>query len=406
MFRMKTPPTQPPLSEPVTVLVTAPFSLRAENRAVRAGQSVAGIVETVLQDRVLVAHAHVFLQGEHIPRSEWKRVYPKPGTTLHVREVPSGGGGGGKNPLRTVLSLAIMAASPAIAGGLAGLAGAAGSHFITAGVNLLGRLALNALAPPSRPRFAAGKKESPALFIQGARNQVLPFGRVPKVLGRHRFVPPLGALPYTETSGNDQYLRMLFVWGYGPLRITDLRIGETPLAEFDGVEVETREGFDTDAPLSLYANSVLQNDMQVALKNADGYITRTTETDADEISVDITLPRGLLKFNANNEKSAAEVRVEVQYSEAGQNQWSAPAVTYKSIGAKTTDPMPRPEAYQHQNQIYATTQIWRVVMDPASGALKILRGPRHRDLLDPGAAETPALPPGYDAHLQGAKGPV
>ena len=48
-----------------------------------------------------------------------------------------------------------------------------------------------------------------------------------------RTVPPLGALPYTETVGDTQYLRMLFVWGYGPLEISDLRIGETPLSEFE-----------------------------------------------------------------------------------------------------------------------------------------------------------------------------
>ncbi len=197
------------------------------------------------------------------------------------------------------------------------------SRVLTTGLNLIGRLLMGALAPPPKPRFSGGVKQSQTLFIQGARNQAAPFSRVPKVLGRHRFVPPLGALPYTETVGNDQYLRMLFVWGYGPLEISDLKIGETPLADFTDVEIETRQGYPDDAPLTLYSNSVIQNDLQINLTAAAGYIIRTTDTDADEISVDVTLPRGLMKFGASGNRLAAAVEITVDYAPAGSGSWSS-----------------------------------------------------------------------------------
>src|SRR5690606_33148375 len=144
--------------------------------------------------------------------------------------------------------------------------GITGNRLITGALNFAGRLALNALAPPPRQRLSSSAKASPTLFIQGAQNRIEPFGKVPQVLGRHRMVPMMGAKPFTETFGDDQYLRMLFVWGYGPLEISDLKIGETPLSEFKEVEIEHRYGFPDDPPLTLYAGSVIQNDLQIALR--------------------------------------------------------------------------------------------------------------------------------------------
>lgn len=387
------------------VVVPHPFAVERIHRKIAAGAPLSAIIGHIQPDGLLARHAHVYLNETYVPQKNWPRVTPKPGTILTIRMVPMGGGGG-KNPLRTVLSLAIMAASPAIAAGLGGYMGAAAEasfmgvnvgRLVTTGVNLLGRLALNAIAPPGRPRFAAGAKESPALFIQGARNRVTPFGRVPKVLGRHRMVPPLGALPYTETVGNDQYLRMLFVWGYGPLEISDLKIGETPLSEFDGVEIETRYGHESDAPLTLYSNSVLQNDMDINIRHADNYILRASEAEADEISVDITLPRGLMKFNKKGAKVTSAVQVEIQYSPTGENDWSAGAESFKSIGAQTGIECPRPAPHVRNGTSHAVTRLDRVVIDRASGRAKIIQGKNFRNGIDEGAPKLPAVPP--DCHL-------
>lgn len=379
----------------VEVNVRRPFAAAATQSRHAAGRSVAELLEEALPDPLLRRHAHVFIGGHHVGRENWKRVTPKAGTRIDVRCVPTGGGGG-KNPLRTILSLAIIAVMPVVSGAMTGFFGAATARFVTAGVSLLGKLALNAIAPPPRPRFSAQKKESPTLFIQGARNQATPFARVPKVLGRHRFVPPLGALPYTETAGNEQYLRMLFVWGYGPLQVSDLKIGETPLAEFDGVEVETREGYDTDEPLTLYTNAVLQNDLQVTLKQSDGYVVRTTEEDADEISVDLTLPRGLFRFNGG-QKASSSIEVEVQYSPAGMDDWTAGAGGYKAFSARAATGFSRPNYYEVNNYKHDVVRFYRLVMHPASGELKVVTGGTARVYLGNFDALAPAVPPGYIA---------
>lgn len=372
--------------------VPHPFSAARAQRTFPAGLSIAQIVAEVQPDAYLARGAHVTLGGDDIAQKDWPRVYPKPGVPLTIRMVPRGGGGG-KNPLRTVLSLALTAAVPFISGGIAGFFGATGTLFgriISTGVGIVSRLALNALAPPARPRFSA-QKESPTLFIQGAQNHAFPFGRIPKVLGKHRLVPPLGALPYTETAGADQYLRMLFVWGYGPLHITDLKIGETLLSTFDDVEVETRPGYPDDAPLTLYSNSVIQNDLQILVKSSDGYILRTTEADADEISVDITFPRGLFRFSGTT-KAAATVQIEIQYAPAGTTDWSAGGTGFTAFAARNVNVGGVPAAYRYSGTTYVVSRIDRVYMDMASGKLSVAKGPEFRIGLDEGSPEAPLLP--------------
>lgn len=215
---------------------------------------------------------------------------------------------------------------------------------------------------------------------------------MPRVLGRHRFVPPFGALPYTETAGSDQYLRLLFVWGYGPLKISDLKIGETPLSSFEGVEVETREGYADDAPLTLYSNSVLQNDLAAAATQSAGYILRTTEADADEIGVDITLPRGLVKFGSGGGRLSASVRIEVQYAPTGTDDWSAGADDFTAHAAREVSLAARPAAYKTRDAVYVVTRTDRVVLDAASAALTVLRGTPFRIGVDEGEPEIPAIP--------------
>lgn len=315
-------------------VVPHPFSTARRVMFFPPGSSLADIVARAQPDPVLRRHAHVEIGGESVAPEAWARVRPKPGLQVAVRMVPMGGGGG-KNPLRTVLTLAIAAAAPAVGGFFAtgifaggGVMTAVGSA-LSAGVSFAAQLALNALAPPARSRFQ-GVKESQTLFIQGAQNRAQPFARVPRVLGAHRMVPPLGAIPYTETQGNEQYLRMLFVWGYGPLEISDLKIGETPLSSFEGVEIETRQGYPADAPLTLYSNSVLQNDLQVALTAAGGPVMRVTDADADEFSVDVTFPRGLFILTSKGAKAVATVAVEIAYRPVGGTSWTEQTFTWSA----------------------------------------------------------------------------
>lgn len=270
----------------------------------------------------------VFINDEIVPPALWARIKPKPAALLTVSVTM--GKGGGKSPLRAVLGILVAIAVPFAAPGLAAATGLS-LGLAKGALGLVGSLLVNAIAPPSTPklndRSAIGSsRDSPTLFIEGARNDLRPFGVVPQVLGRHRFMPPQGAKPFTETIGDQQYVRQVFNWGLGPLDLdhlqASLKIGDTPISEFADVEIEVSYNPGAAPVLTLYPGRVNQTDLSVKLDQADGYQLRTTAPNADEILVDITFPNGLARFDAEGKKRAYTVACEFQYSPAGAGTWT------------------------------------------------------------------------------------
>lgn len=263
-------------------LTARPHPFSAERLALELpeGASLADMVAAAgLREGV---PAHVWVEGVYIPRERWRRAYPRAGALVVVRAVPTGGEGGGKNVLRIVAMIAVTVVA-AWAGGAAAAGGGfwvgntavavspLGGALITTAVGMAGSLLVNALIPPPAPKLDTSGSLSMdrGYAITGTRNRLLPFGTVPRVFGRHRLYPPMAALPYTESSGGDQYYRMMFCVGYGPLEISDMKIGETLLTEYESVETEIRQGYANDTPLTLYTNDIYEEAMSVALEQPE-----------------------------------------------------------------------------------------------------------------------------------------
>ena len=322
----------------------------------------------------------VFVNGRILPKAEW-RYAPLQTDVVNIRVIPAGGGGG-KNPLVMVLSIAVMVAAPMVGAALANVAGFGGlwvgsTYFSSAAIygaafSVLGRLAISALAPPPVPsNQRAGSVSNPATsptqFIQGARNVLDPFGIVPVCLGTNRMFPPQAARPFTESEGRDQYVRQLFTWGFGDeVAISNLRIGETPLAQFSGVDLEHKLNGNLNEGTGIFSNSVIQEDFNISLLQADGYSIRTTQPDADEAIVDIAFPQGLVRFNDQGKRRNRTVEVEAQISPAGQNQWSPSGTGYSQIDAKSFS-FPASDGDQYR---------YLIVINKFTGTISSIRGDR------------------------------
>ena len=293
----------------------------------------------------------VEIDGVPVPRSGWDMI---PSADAHVLIHAPVHGGGRKNPLRTVLTILVVvvaAAATAYAGGaggwgtagalgLKGAAAAGYSAVVGAAVATAGMMLVDAIAPiRSESQKSGSYSDSDTYFIQGARNQIKPYDPVPVILGRHKVVPPLGTKPYTELLGNDEYLRMLFIWGYGPLKIENIRIGDTPIENYEGVEIETVEGREDDPPLTLMPDVVETEGIGIELVHADGPITRTAKAEAKELSVDILFPHGLLLINKKGKRYAITVTVSVEYRQVGAETWT-PVHTF-TVTDKTTSAIRR-----------------------------------------------------------------
>lgn len=318
----------------------APFSKATKLFMVEPGLTIEQMLGRIVPQTNYPLVTHVYLGPDYITPDMYSKVRLKKYTHLTVNVLPQGGGGGGgkKNPLATILSLAVVVAAawagPLVAGAILGstAAGTVGfsalSAVVSAGVATLGGLLVAAIAPPSKPRLdtASGRQdrsESPTLFIEGARNNANPFGVIPVVLGRHRMVPPLAALNYSESVADDQYVRQLFCWGYGHVNVYNRKIGETLVSEFDDFEVEDiLDGTSEVAAIPLYPNSVIQEALSIQLKQPDGWIVRTTQPNTDEISIDLTFPKGLVQYDDQGNRNNRTCVVEIRYAPTGTTSWS------------------------------------------------------------------------------------
>ena len=282
----------------VTVLDHPMAKRRIEQ--VDTGQSVGAIVRRFAGSRA----CSVTADGRRIALGERDQVMAI--SNVQIVCVPGKGAG---RFFRIIAGLAIAILSAGIAGPLVGalfpaLGGTAAAILtgaVTSGLTLLGNLALNALFPIAQPQLAGDQSTSPTYSIGGGRNRANPFGPIPVILGTHRASPPYAALPYTELSGDDQYLTILVCWGYGPMHIGTLKIGETDIDEFEDVEVQTFAGFPDDPEPSLYPNQVIEEALNVELEPETDNVRTTTER-TDRIVIDLQAPSGLFRYRKDDAK--------------------------------------------------------------------------------------------------------
>lgn len=319
-------------SSPRIVLQRNPFSASADLIACGRGATIEDAVDAANVPEVYRDMIEVDLGGVVVPRSHWRKVRPRDGAVVYIRVVPQGG----QSPLRVVAMIALVAVAvytggvigPQVASAI-GVTSAAGVAAVTAAVTAVtvtaGTLLLNAVIPPPglQPQQQDSLSAAPSYALTGSSNRMVPFASIPRVMGKRRLYPMLAAKPYTESQGDKQFIRMLLIAGYGPLRITDLKIGETAIGSFDNVEVQISEGgpdgWAGNQTLTLYTQTVLQEDLSVELGTANPTHTATTELDTAEISVDITCPGGMYKYGNDGSYQNVDARFIVEYAPIAAN---------------------------------------------------------------------------------------
>lgn len=320
---------------------------------VAAGATLAEIVDQALPTLAPAQRslARVILVRETgqapVRQALWSHVRPKPGVRVVIRLVP------GRNALRSVLSIVISVAAVALGGiwgpmigSMLGVGATVGTALVTLGVTVIGNLLVNALIPP--PSTDDERRNS--YSISGFRNQLRPDGAVPVILGTMRYAPPFAATSWTEIVGDDQYVRALFCLGEGELEITDLRIGDTSLEEYDEVETELRYGTAGEAPVSLYPRQVVEQQIGVELtrplpRNDAGDViqgptkltpvVRTTGPDAEGASLILAWPGGLVRFDDRGQRRRHEVRVRIEQRRIDATNWQL--VEELAISAQKTE---------------------------------------------------------------------
>lgn len=302
------------------------------------GMTVAEIVAVVLPgapDSVLDRVRVVLVQRNGmaaIPRSAW-RAKPKAGVQIVITITP------GKQAFQIIVAIAALAASTffgPLLGPLLGVSDAFAKGLIGLGVTALGGLLINALFPQKKDPV-----ERPTYAIAGWQNEYRPDAPVPMPFGTVRYAPPFAASSYIEVVGDLLYVRAVFLWGYGPLDISSLRIGETSIDKYEEITVETRQGYDDDEPLTLYTNQVIEEKVGTELMREftrddtgkpleNGWsaptdakpISRFTAQNSTHAIAIISFPSGLGFVGANNSKKSMNVYFGLRMRKAGVEEWT------------------------------------------------------------------------------------
>lgn len=297
------------------------------------------------------------LNGRAVLRKAWNRKL-RDGDTLAFVVLPQGGGGG-SNPLRIILMIAVAFFAPMVAPYFAspfvGALGEGGALLFAQGaIGLVGAGLVNALIPPPKPPSAQVASDiaaaSPTYSI-GAQGNSARIGQpIPEVFGRHIVYPDFAAMPYTEYSGNDQYLYQLFVIGRGHYDIEQIRIEDTLLSSFDEVETQVigPGGTVTLFPTRVITSTEVSGQEMEYDVAVGPFVANPADTAANLLGFDVVLPRGLYYANDNGGLDSRSIGLRLEYQAidadgAAVGSWTiAENIT---ITAATTTPIRRSYRY-------------------------------------------------------------
>lgn len=302
---------------PTVVHSPHPFVAGVNRRVLAPAWTPGDTVAELIERAGIRAHQPlvVAIGSRILTREDWGRVCPQPGDLITVRAAVQDGGDSNK-VLRSVLTIAIMAAAPGLAAGMLGAGASKLAIGFTAGlISVGGAYLVNAILPPPQPYLGGAQDaESPTYELAGGRNRSRLYEPLPLVIGRHIIFPDLGAREYTEFVGEEQYLYQVFNFGLSDLALSDMRIGQTPLESYEDVETELAgsNGKVTKFPSNVdtVAGAELTYDA--------GWVTRTSSLDATALAIDLA---GLLFYTGDRGLEPRTIIFEVQYRLVGSGTW-------------------------------------------------------------------------------------
>ena len=382
-------------------LIKNPFDRKVDVLVIDYGDNFKTIVENInlpesIKKRLVIYKLDENLDNpELIPQEEWENTFPKDSEHYQIMMAiqGGGGGGGGKTVLRMVAMVAIMAvAAWAVAGVMAmmgGFAFSAGfSALSTFGASVaigiggvVGGLITNALIPPPEVGNQNNMAGENTRTLSGASNSANPYGAVPRIYGKTRFSPYKIAPDYTEVVGETSYIRTLLCFGYGPLKVSDIRIGTNSIANYSEVQYEIREGWPDDKPITLYTNTVVQQNYSIRLHRPGGSTgPQIVTTLANQNEVNIVLWfEGLYQTRANSGKLDTNTAAfTIHYRKNGSNDdWTL--VTNTSYTMRSTSPFTRsfrivfPEAGTYDIRVHQYYAEFNGPNNPGSGYIQTVQ---------------------------------
>lgn len=137
-------------------------------------------------------------------------------------------GGGGSNPLASVLQLALIAAAAVATSYIGGVGGAlVGAAILGGGSMLVGALSGNNGLSMGQYDAANNEAASPTYSLNASTNIARLYQPLPKLYGTIQFLPDVIATPWSLYAENEMFLHQAFGCGVGYLEPHSIAFGDT-----------------------------------------------------------------------------------------------------------------------------------------------------------------------------------
>ena len=166
-------------------------------------------------------------------------------------------------------------------------------------------------------------------------------GRIPRLYGKYKIFPVVGASPQTKLEGADQYLYIVYDFGYGPLTLSQLSVADTPIGDLAAsVTYNLQLGEAGDPALYLYPGDAEEEVFNIPLLYNKPQIKRAKQ-EATALTVTVQWDRGLYASSSTSGALAtASVDILVEYKLFSATTWE----TLGTISASSADSTTKREA--------------------------------------------------------------
>lgn len=218
--------------------------------------------------------------------------------------------------LRTALIVVAVAYGQAWAAGLEYSAVTTG--VISAGIAIGATYLAQAIIPFAKTSAATSDASESNTYSIGGSSNTISDGNVPYLIGTHKFLPPKAMQPISEAQGKDVYLTEVFCLGYGPLNVDDSKIliGDTHYSNYEGVQIQVKDNLNYTAPIDLVSGVTTSEKLSVVFSAANDEAIRTTDTNTEEITVELAWP-SLVRYDDQGNRKSTSVSYNVFYRETG-----------------------------------------------------------------------------------------
>lgn len=262
----------------------------------------------------------VSLNGKAIAEEELDLTFPQEGDCIALCSQIQGGGD--KNPLAMIASIALAVFVGGIQPGFWGITNKFALGLVQAGLMLVGGSIIQALFPI--PKADLGNTATNQSYGWGGPVAIQgQGGALARTYGTFKTAGTLIGQHIT-TDGTKQYLNLLYTGGEGPCaKLENIQLDGNPISNFHDIDHDIRLGYNIQPPISFFDYTSADQTFSYELALGGGWSTQRTEGDGGEaLEFTLSFPNGLCHINDSGNSENAKVECEVQYKKVGDVNWA------------------------------------------------------------------------------------